>query len=355
MTFLQAVIMDCLRTINAERTTYSVYHLLNGKKSSQTIQDAHLFQLEHLFKTVPQMKRAHFDEIVRELINKAYVEMDEEMQTGTVTNAGTIAINEFFSHRSIPTYVNGWKYQDAAILLWKRMTLLVQVVSHLHYRNKRYQTIQRDPDVYAWVKQFLKTNSSCRTTLIHSLYQEIHTLFSHPFPENPLVIIARLSGYGFIGMTSKQTAEHLQLEQSEYHYRFLNGLHYIIQQAVNQRTVYPIFYAMISDVFQMIPYTKSTLETYEYLRKEISIEQIAHMRNLRVSTIEDHIIEIALTDPSFSIAPFISEALQEKITHAAKRLGRKKLKPIKEEINDVSYFQIRLVLARLGEIENENV
>ncbi|MFK4997729.1 hypothetical protein ACI2OX_10425 [Bacillus sp. N9] len=211
------------------------------KKSSQTIQDAHLFELEHFFKTVSQMKRGQFDENVRELMNHAYVQLDKEMQTGTVTNAGKIEIDKYFSERSFPTYVNGWKYQDAAILLWKRMTLLVQVVSHLHYRNKRYQTIQRDPDVYAWVKQFLRTYSSSRSKLVLSLYQELHTLFSNLFPENPLVIVVRLSGYGFIGMTSKQAAEHLQLEQSEYHYRFLNGLHFIIQQAVNHRTVYPIF------------------------------------------------------------------------------------------------------------------
>ena len=51
LTFLQTIILFCLQKINGERTIYSIYHLLKGKKSSQTIQDTHLFHLQSLFQT----------------------------------------------------------------------------------------------------------------------------------------------------------------------------------------------------------------------------------------------------------------------------------------------------------------
>ncbi len=51
LTFLQTMILFCLQKINGERTIYSIYHLLKGKKSSQTIQDTHLFHLQPLFQT----------------------------------------------------------------------------------------------------------------------------------------------------------------------------------------------------------------------------------------------------------------------------------------------------------------
>lgn len=53
MTFLQAIVLVQLQRIEGVRTVYSIYHLLKGKKSSQTIQDAHLFNLGIFFKPFP--------------------------------------------------------------------------------------------------------------------------------------------------------------------------------------------------------------------------------------------------------------------------------------------------------------
>ncbi|MEK1830637.1 helix-turn-helix domain-containing protein [Priestia megaterium] len=77
------------------------------------------------------------------------------------------------------------------------------------------------------------------------------------------------------------------------------------------------------------------------------LEEIAYIRRLKESTIEDHIAELALFVPSFSIDAYVSPKQQEKIISAFEGLRTNKLKVIKEEVkDDVTYFQIRLVLAK---------
>ena len=63
LTFLQTMILFCLQKINGERTIYSIYHLLKGKKSSQTIQDTHLFHLQPLFQTYTNLSRNELEKI----------------------------------------------------------------------------------------------------------------------------------------------------------------------------------------------------------------------------------------------------------------------------------------------------
>ncbi|MFB8735047.1 helix-turn-helix domain-containing protein [Bacillus sp. SL00103] len=41
-------------------------------------------------------------------------------------------------------------------------------------------------------------------------------------------------------------------------------------------------------------------------KKGFDIEQIAHIRSLKKATIEDHIVELSIHEPSFSIEPYVS-------------------------------------------------
>jgi uncharacterized protein YpbB len=59
---IENILLYCLKQLNGERTIYSIYHLLNGKKSSQTLQDAHLFSLKRYFGILESLTRESFDE-----------------------------------------------------------------------------------------------------------------------------------------------------------------------------------------------------------------------------------------------------------------------------------------------------
>lgn len=95
--------------------------------------------------------------------------------------------------------------------------------------------------------------------------------------------------------------------------------------------------------------TDSAQQTAQLYEQGYSMEQIVQMRKLKQSTIEDHFVELAMYEPNFSIGPFVSYDEAQKVWQASKQYQTKKLKILHEALNDISYFQLRLVLAK-GEV-----
>lgn len=42
---IQYTLLHCLKQLNGERTVSSIYYLLKGKRSSQTLQDGNMFRI----------------------------------------------------------------------------------------------------------------------------------------------------------------------------------------------------------------------------------------------------------------------------------------------------------------------
>ena len=98
-------------------------------------------------------------------------------------------------------------------------------------------------------------------------------------------------------------------------------------------------------------YTVTTDKTFRLLEKGFSLEQIAQIRQLKLSTIEDHLVEISLHDHSFLLDEYVKKEHRVEIEKAVQKLKTKQLKKLKEFLNNenISYFHIRLVLTKIGD------
>ena len=81
------------------------------------------------------------------------------------------------------------------------------------------------------------------------------------------------------------------------------------------------------------------------------MESIAAVRKLKMSTIEDHIIEMAMNDERFPITHFVSEEQIRSVVSKSEELGTKRLKLLKNEFESLSYFELRLILTAYKEVE----
>src|SRR5690348_8249605 len=123
MLHLETVILFCLKQLNGERTIYSIYHLLNGKKSSQTIQDAHLFSLKEFFGVYGELTREAFEQITEDLFRKNLIDICGEQQYQL-----TVAGLEYLESKWFDHYLDGWNYHTYTMLFWDRLSLLTQVI-----------------------------------------------------------------------------------------------------------------------------------------------------------------------------------------------------------------------------------
>ncbi|WP_421379317.1 helix-turn-helix domain-containing protein [Bacillus salacetis] len=349
MTYIEAVVLYCLKKINGERTIFSIFHLLKGKRSSQTIQDAHLYSLTQLFYTYPIMKRSSFEQMASNLHEKKLI-AEFEPERYTLTEEGHDQLVDFFKENLFPASLNGWLYGSSVEAFWKRISLLVQVLSHYIRAEQKYYPIQRERDVQRWIKTFLYEPPAPLKELNHLLYTELISLVKQDeFPDDPEILICRLTGGEYIGLTRGQAADKFGLKEDEYWYRFLNVLHYMVNEVTERKSTFPLLYSLMSDLVPEISLTQSSVETYKMLKRGFDIKKIAEIRRLKESTIEDHVVEIALNDNQFSIEGFVPPDDIKSIIQIAKEVNKRKLKPIKESLPQLSYFQIRLTLARYGD------
>lgn len=349
--YLSYIILFCLQKLNAERTTYSIYHLLKGKKSSQTIQDAHLFHISGLFQTFPQLSRPYFDKVIIDLYNRQYIQQTEG-EKYKLTNLGKKTLDEKLKEMPVPLYLNGWKYHTIHDDFWRRLSLLVQVCSNLINYETAYVPIHNEVKSSEWLKITLRKLNKHREELASELLKEITSCLSGEKANKvkPEVIVLRLTGYKQIGLTPIQTAETLQLDSAYFQLEFLNSIHFMIDTIMLDASQYPILQNVLIDFQKPIILTNSSSITYRYIKSGYTIDEIAAVRNLKSSTIEDHIVEITLNDKDFSLEPFVQTLIQRKIREAINELSSKQLKTIRMKLNgEVTYFQIRLVLAKYGD------
>ncbi|MHC0036079.1 YpbB family protein [Pseudoneobacillus sp. C159] len=348
--YLHLIILFCLDKLNGERTIYSVYHLLKGKKSSQTIQDAHLFKLAILFQTYANLTRTNFDHIINDLHQDNLIN-NIEGEKFKLTSNGVAYLNKNISQHPIPKHLNGWKHHSEQVDFWKRLSLFIQVCSNLINYESSFIPIYNDIESSTWVKKTLINLKRNREDLVDCLIQELlHCLKGGDdlFPE---ILITRLTGFKHIGLTSAQASEELRMDHNYYQLLFLNHLHFMIENISDNITDYPILQSLLPNNQTSKAITKSSFHTYQYLQKGYSVEEISAIRNLKSSTIEDHIVEIAILDTEFPLDSFIDKHTEKIIVRTIKELRSKQLKLIRNHLNEqVSYFQIRLVLARLGDV-----
>ncbi|MEH7525566.1 helix-turn-helix domain-containing protein [Bacillus sp. JJ1503] len=348
---MNLIVLYCLYKIDGQRSIYSILHLLKGKKSAQTIQDAHFFQLTNLFNSFPFLERKDLDHIVSQIKNRGFIIQISE-QCYRLSIEGTRFLEETLTKQPIPSSLNGLKFHQVTELFWERLSLTIQVISYLKSRETKYLPIQRKKEVHFWVKNFLQQTSLNRDALCQKLYIELVNCLEKNKEIDPSVLIMRLTGYEIIGLTPLQAAERLKMELDVYYVQFRSLIHFMLETIQLKPENYPLLSRFISEESLLVSLTQTARRTYSLLKNGMGLNAIVQTRRLKRSTIEDHIVEIALNNKSFEITPFVSKEKQHLILEAVKTNSTKQLKQIRELVPNADYFEIRLTLARVGE-ENE--
>ncbi len=343
MVQFKSIILYCVKQLNSERTIYSIYHLLNGKKSSQTIQDAHLFTLKRFFGILEPLTRESFDQMIRMLQAQDVIYCSGE-QHFRLTPSGELFLKE---HPPL-NELNGWEYHQITSQFWRRLSLFIQVVSNLEYQETSYIPIQKGEDIHQWLKAVLKEIKVSKKEIGSMTYAELIKCFEEKRDMNPSALVFRLTGYQQIGLTPFQAAQKLSMGWFDYQLEFINVIHYMIRKIGEGYERFPLLSHLHKGLIQQHGLTQSSRKTWQLLTQGHSLETIAQIRQLKISTIEDHLVEIALNRNDFSIDAYVAEPLQEEILQISRRMASRQLKLIKDQVKQASYFQIRLVLARNG-------
>lgn len=334
----QQILLQIFHKLNQERTISAPFHLLRGKRSGQTIQDVGIYQLHNVFGILPKLSRSKYDEEITKLIHKQIIKVNEEGFYELLTKNIDMDGIRF----------DGWHYRGNEHIFFARLSLIIQSLSHKKAGQMSFIPIQKEEMIQQWVRNFLVSNNYLEGTIHERLMNEmIHSLESTNIEEaTKNIIINRLSGFEIAGFTWQQLSYFENKCETDIQLLYIAGLHSWLNIIISQPERYSLLSSVAENVRISVPLTGSAFQSAQLFLQGYTIEQISTMRGLKMSTIEDHIVELAMNEPQFSIEQFISAEDIQLVLTAIEDYNTRKLKVLHEVLPHLSYFQLRLALAR---------
>lgn len=338
---LITLILDALHRIQGERGEAALFHLLTGKKSAQTIQDIHTFQLESYYGLLPGIKRDAYQDELKKLILKKYVYSNNERLQ--LTRMGL----DFLKHSADKERINDFvdiNLNKSLRVFLERLHLMIQMYSNVSIGNHKFTPIIDHIPTQSWVKQYYLEHKSELTGIMEQIHGQLFSVLEKLPDPIPDIFVLRLTGINHVGWSKRQLA-------TKYSYSVYDVdlyLLWICQKIWHQTSSTDVLYHWFPRVREGKLLTQSAQTTLEWFNQGYSMDEIANIRGFKMSTIQDHIVEMALTIQDFSLHPFITKNEFAMIQGIIKNTNSNRLRVIKENCPEsISYFQIRLVLAKV--------
>lgn len=334
------ILLNIINRLDGERYKHAAYHLMKGKRSGQTLQDTEYYRLHPFFGMLPSLHARDFDPAYRRLLASGLI---AEKEDGTVflTKSGKMRAGTLE-----PVRLNGWVYRGMERLFFARLALTIQTVSHLSAGDRTFMPVTADPAVQRDVRKLFATVLRGRKP--EEIAMEIRNGLEATGMEDDRLsrLTARLTGKGMSGLTWRQLSGLTGMSEMDLKVEWVETLHIWLDTIAEQPT--PLLSALSQGLRAESPLTGSAKKTDELYRSGMGMDDIAKRRNLKMSTIEDHFVEIAINDPAFPLQDFAAPEDISAVRNEAARQATRKLSVLKKSFPGLSYFQLRLILARLG-------
>lgn len=336
---LSSLLLAIVSKLDGERTIYAGLHLLRGKRSGQTLQDVEYYNLKTFFGILPKLSMSVFDEASDQLVKEDLILIDDTSLVH-MTKAGQSAVKELPAYR-----FNGWDYRGREDLFFARLSLIVQTVSNFKVASTNFMPTQRDVEVQFFVREILRGQPINEIAFSQYLKEELVQLIeqSNLMEVQKTIFTHRLVGHGFTGWTWGQLSEKLRMTPTTIRLYFIESLHLILGTIERLETV-PFVKRIAENIKVQSHLTDSSMKTKFLFKKGMTMEEIAVSRKLKMSTIEDHFVEMVINDMDFPFVQFVSKEDSEAVSKKSDELGTKRLRLLKDNFPQLTYFQLRLIL-----------
>lgn len=336
--FFQKILVYLFYQLNGERSAMAPFYILRGKKSGQTLQDIHYYKVQGFFGVGVDLKKETYLLEVGELVKAGWI---TSLETPSVTEVGYNNIEDFISH-----FKAGLIGPDS-VHFEKKLQLLVQISSNALHENRSYIPIVSDEPIQREIKRFISSQVGIKQLAHETKHAVLGFVQQATLTDKQRnLFVFRLSGFEVTGWTWSQLAEVLELRELDCVYMFRDLLIQFISHL--DKTHSPLYQL----VDRPLVLTETAGVTKRYLQQHLSLEEIAAVRRLKTSTIEDHFVEIASIEGGHSFTNLMSREQCDKILDVQRQLQTHKLKELREELPEFSYFQIRLALAIGGTLND---
>lgn len=292
------------------KTDKSIYNILYGKKSHQTFFDACSQQLLSLYHSFPKLKYPSFER---------YIQNNE-------TNHIQLKIHPRYTY-------------DSLINTYSCIQLLVQSITQYLNSELNFVPISQQLNVQQRVKQVY--SDIIKHDLIEDFQEELSQLFHTIYTQNDnhCYIHYYLQGYDEPMYTRQQVSLIEDISITDLFTLELNDL-VEVMYALEQKEQFPI----LSKLIMLPPLLNKTALSHQQLLRGITMDEAAVIQNVKINTIEDHVLELFIKGYFHEYTDFVDKGSITDFEKFYVDNRGKRLKIYKNQFDQLSYFQIKLII-----------
>ncbi|MHA8263015.1 YpbB family protein [Lactobacillaceae bacterium Melli_B3] len=248
------------------------------------------------------------DQLLRKLIQANLVQVVEKQNQHQylLTTAGTDWVHKQINHFEIPlTLQNNINYD---LLRFRSQFLFaVQTVSEFSYQNANYSPMFNDIDAQQQIKRWFHRHKDAQ---LGDQFRDLLTTFLSQLPDSAAQFFASaLNGHQITGLTETQRASTFRFDSSLGDVFDMVLFNRLITFLLTHRNRYPSGCQLVDSAKRSL-ISDSAATTYrDYLNYDHpNLDLIAAHRRLKVSTVKDHLYEVAMLLPldNVQLTQFVS-------------------------------------------------
>lgn len=349
-------ILSLFHPKNKQRSS-SVYQILRGKKTASTLSFCLFHHLWSGFQLFPYLSVEAYEQRLAELKAKGYLVADEaDGKYLLLSQAGQACLLEHPFWVAFSKEVDHFSYGVAGPLFLERLLFLSQVISELSYQSKQYEPITSEEEQLFWVKQWLAKTKVSKEGLISNFYTEWQKLLEQLADSQRQRLVSLLTGHHKIGTT------YYQLQQM-YHWSEFQRIAYKIydcQQIIHLIKTsedFPLFASVLASIPKQT-ISKSAQLTYNYVEQGLDSVSIQRLRQIKPSTVQDHLIEAAVLLDDFSFDACLDKQVVLQLETYEKKqpqIIEWQFKQVQGFDESISFLEVRLYqILKVKQYDREN-
>lgn len=326
-------------------------HVFHGRRTPSMLFKVEQEKLYPAFGLFKSMTREALEQSAEQLVKKDWIKGSE--QNGYVlTDAGVEELKQYFSRHTYPAAINSLTYATIRRPFFSQFQLAAQIFSEAIYKNSRYSPAIKNPVYQESVKKWLYSQQQSIEELSGKWSAELLQVIEQLPDTTATVLVSKLTGHQLIGFTNRQIADQLLMEPIEFQIVLEQAIEQFIDQIKSSEAA--LLTQFLSHVQKTVYYglSKSTFMTAVLLKKGLSIEAVAHKRQLKLNTIREHVLEISLVHTVFDFMPYIPKDIHRALHNSFDQYPAYSFKEAKQDHEDLLFLWYRLV--EIERIRNEN-
>lgn len=280
-----------------------IENILKNRRSEATLFWAYNYRILGALGAQRQLNRQDYETQLDQWVREGLLVVDDLQ--AALTDFGQAQVQEFWQTHYQPHFTQ-WAWVTNHQTLSNRVLLALQVISHFRHHENHYLSLSLSEFEMNRVRQWVRSLKANDVSVIIDQVQAIIAELAQVDQRLALLLTYRLIGYQTSGWTDDQAAQQLGVDLDEIPVMWRDIW---LKVAIDLATLKGPLSSLVQDLISPSPASQSAMKTIQSLSNGLSIEQVSQRRRLKIGTVREHVLEIAILLPELiSLPALISES-----------------------------------------------